>query len=237
MEFGDHWLWPSHGNPAWGYPEYWSTDPKDNRRRAGGALMGPDGEVILIDCGPDLVHQMRDPFRDWDGLSYPERCITRCDGVLLTHAHADHCHGLNDLRHFNRLMGRDITLYGNDQHLAELRTMFAYSFGSGDVAYQVANPMLHTQALEIGERIEVAGLQVTPFELNHGPPGLVYAWKLGHNASYITDAKSVPQETRVTLRDLDLLVVNMLQEKSHVTHMNWEECQELLTILSPNVRC
>ena len=223
----------SHGNPAWGYPEHWSTDPKDNRRRAGGLIQGPDGQVILIDCGPDFMHQMRNPWCDWDGLSYPTRCITRCDGLLLTHAHADHSHGLNDLRHLNRLMGKDITVYGLEAHLNELRETFSYSFGATNAYYSVGNPLLRSHPLPEGEAIEVAGLEVTPWLVDHGPAGMIYAYKLGKNVGYITDAKRVPAPTRDAMRHLDLLVVNMLQEKEHVTHMNWQECRELLDDLQP----
>ena len=61
----------------------------------------------------------------------------------------------------------------------------------------------------------------------------MYAYQLGPRAAYITDAKTIPPETRDALRGMDLLVINMLQEKSHVTHLNWQECQEVLADLQP----
>src|SRR3954466_15505408 len=92
----------SHGNPPWGLPGAWSEDPRDRRRRSGALLRGPRGQVLLIDAGPDLMYQLRDPDLTWDGVTYPTGSVVRCDGVLLTHDHADHVNGLNDLRHLNR---------------------------------------------------------------------------------------------------------------------------------------
>ena len=115
----------SHGSPPWGVPEFWSNDPRDHRRRSGAMLRAADGRVILWDCGPDLAHQLTDPYKTWNRLDYPTDCVTRCDGLLLTHTHADHTHGINELRHLNRLMhGRSITMYGWDDHLTELEQNF-----------------------------------------------------------------------------------------------------------------
>ena len=85
----------SHGNPPWGNPNIWSNDPRDHRRRSGAILKGPGGEVILIDAGPDLMHQLRDPYKRTSMYDYPTDCICRCDGVLITHDHADHCHDVD----------------------------------------------------------------------------------------------------------------------------------------------
>lgn len=224
----------SHGNPPWGYREHWSEDPRDHRRRSGALLLGPEGEVILIDTGPDLMHQLRDPYKDWDGRSYPERCITRCNAVLLTHDHADHAHGLNELRHLNRLMrGEGITIYGQENHLYEVTRMYPYCFASGDAdVYQMATPVLRTEHVEDHRTVDVAGLPVTLFDMSHGPYGRVSGLRLGR-AAYCTDCKFIPDESFAFLDDLDLLVLDMLREQSHISHFNWEEAEQVIERVRP----
>lgn len=223
----------SHGSPMWGLPERWSCDPRDRRRRSGAFLRGPDGQVILFDCGPDLAHQMTDPYRDWDGLSYPARCLTRCDAVLQTHDHADHCHGINDLRHLNRLMGgTGITLYGAEEHLAELRTMFAYCFGAGPDAYHMSKPALATQALPDGVATRIAGLPVTPFAMSHGPAGRTTGFRCGAMA-YCTDVKELPRQADALLQGLDLLALGVLRDTPHPTHQCWDEAMAVIARLRP----
>jgi phosphoribosyl 1,2-cyclic phosphate phosphodiesterase len=223
----------SHGNPPWGYPDQWSDDPRDHRRRAGALLRGPDGQVLLIDTGPDLMHQMRDPYRTWDGLHYPADCITRCDGVLLTHDHADHTHGLNDLRHFNRLMdGRQIPIYGNAGHLDEIRRMFPYCFGGAKESYHQGLPGLITQPLIDDHCTIIAGLPVTPFAMSHGPAGRTTGFRLGPVA-YLTDVKVLPPEAERHLQNLDILFLDMLREAPHPTHFCWAEAEALIARLRP----
>lgn len=227
----------SHGNPPWGIPRFWSDDPKDLRRRSGAVLLGPEREVLLIDCGPDLMHQLRDPDRTWDGRSYPQRSIDRCDGVLLTHDHADHSHGLNDLRHVNRLMQgvgdrHGIAIHGHRVHLDALHQMFPYCFSGGPGYYPMSNPALSTVPLEHGVPFTVAGLPILPFALDHGPAGLVTGFRCG-DLAYLTDLKSMPPGTEEMLRGVDILVLSMLREQLHETHHNWQEAQDVIRRIAP----
>ncbi len=223
----------SHGNPPWGYPAMWSSDPKDLRRRSGAVLIGPKGQTLLIDCGPDLMHQMRDPHRDWDGLGYPARCITRCDGVLLTHDHADHSHGINDLRHLNRLMkGQSIPVYGHPDHLERLVAMFPFCFGSRDELYHMGSPSLVARELSDDVPTGICGLETIPFAMSHGPGGRTTGFRCG-TLAYLTDLKELPSSADRHLRGLDLLVLDMLREEPHPTHLCWAEAEAVIRRLAP----
>jgi phosphoribosyl 1,2-cyclic phosphate phosphodiesterase len=223
----------SHGNPPWGVPEQWSEDPRDLRRRSGAILYGPQGQVILIDTSPDLMHQLRDPDRTWDGRSYPSACITHCDAVLMTHDHADHSHGLNDLRHINRLMKmRTIPIFGNGEHLEALLQMFPYCFGFGQQVYSNYLPALRTVELHDAVPVTIADCPVTAFGMNHGAAGRSTGYRCG-NLAYLTDVKELPHACDNLLRDLDLLVLDMLREQPHETHFCWAEAQDVIARLKP----
>ena len=234
----------SHGNPMWGDPAWWSTDVRDRRRRSGAVLRGPDGKVVLIDTGPDLLHQLRDPYATWDGVSYPADCITRCDGVLFTHDHADHTHGINDLRHVNRLMchasGRrsPLPVYGHPEHLGRIQAMFPYCFGVGEEFYSLASPALAAEALTDDQEVTIAGLAVLPFAMSHGPAGRTTGFRIGGRGgmAYLTDLKVLPPEADRQLQGLDLLVLDMLRDEPHPTHLCWAEAEQILARLQPR-RC
>jgi len=224
----------SHGNPPWGYRELWSEDPRDHRRRSGAALLGPRGAVILIDTGPDLAHQLRDPYKEQRDTSYPERCIVRCDGVLLTHDHADHTHGLNELRHLNRLMrGTGITIHGCHGHLDQLRAMYPYCFGDGSSGgYHLAAPLLETIHRPDHVTFTVCNLPITPFAMDHGPSGRVTGYRIG-SLAYCTDCKSIPEDSLSWIADCELLVLDMLRAEPHVSHYCWEDAEALIMRVRP----
>ena len=223
----------SHGNPPWGYPALWSDDLRDRRRRSGGILRGPRGQVVLIDVGPDLVWQLRDPFVRWDGRSYPQDSVVSCDAVLLTHDHADHCNGINDLRHLNRLMkGRSIPMYGHPEHLSVVEASFPYCFGNREEAYALGSPAIIGMPMVSGATSSIAGLEVTAVRMSHGPAGHTTGFRCG-GLGYLTDLKQLPDESAERLLHLDLLVLDMLREEPHPTHLCWAEAQEIIARLAP----
>jgi phosphoribosyl 1,2-cyclic phosphate phosphodiesterase len=153
--------------------------------------------------------------------------------VLLTHDHADHCHGINDLRHLNRLMGgAGIAIHGWGPHLDSLRAMFPYSFGSGDGVYGSSQPALRTDALDDGRPTRIAGLDVTPFAMEHGAAGRTTGFRCGSMA-YCTDLTVLPAIAEPLLRDLDLLAISALREQPHPTHQNVEQALAVVRRLRP----
>ena len=107
----------STGVPAIG-PDWGRCDPGDprNRRRRVSVLVECGGTVILVDTSPDMREQLLDAG------------VARLDAVVITHAHADHLHGIDDLRSVNRLMQRAIPLYAVAATLAEIDRRFGYAF-------------------------------------------------------------------------------------------------------------
>src|SRR5689334_1895626 len=106
----------SWGVPAIG-PDWGRCDPTDrrNRRRRCSVLVESRGETVLIDTSPDLREQLLDAG------------VARLDAILLTHAHADHLHGIDDIRIVNRLVGKALPLYSSAEALAEVGRRFGYA--------------------------------------------------------------------------------------------------------------
>src|SRR5689334_18529237 len=106
----------SWGVPAIG-PDWGRCDPSDprNRRRRCSLLVESRGSVVLIDTSPDLREQLLDAG------------VSRLDAVLLTHAHADHLHGIDDIRIVNRLTGKALPFFADPESLAEVTRRFGYA--------------------------------------------------------------------------------------------------------------
>ena len=106
---------PSQGVPVIG-KRWGDCDPANlkNRRRRSSILVQNQTTDLLVDCSPDCRQQLLDVG------------ISRLDGVLFTHAHADHCHGIDDLRWINMAMGLDLQVYGRAEHLETIQQKFSY---------------------------------------------------------------------------------------------------------------
>jgi phosphoribosyl 1,2-cyclic phosphate phosphodiesterase len=178
-----------------------SSDKRDERLRAS-VMVEIEGKRILIDCGPDFRMQMLKALET--------EYFTELDGVLLTHEHYDHVGGLDDLRVFCR--NGAVAVYAEDFVAETIRRRISYVFKAHKYP-GVPNLDLH----EIrNEPFVVAGLPVVPVRLMHGNLP-IFGFRIGDFA-YLTDLKTIPEEEYDKLKNLDVLVINALRHKEHISH-------------------
>jgi len=191
-----------------------SGNPKNVRCRPT-ALLSVGKVRILIDACPELRVQC---------LKYG---VDRVDAVLLTHAHADHIFGLDDLRAFNNLRGGPIDVYANGSTVAELKRRFDYVFKPTQIGGGIPLLNLHEAAGEFN----VLGVTVTPVPALHGRLP-VLGYRIGPLA-YLTDVSALPDESAALLEGLDVLVIGALRYRPHPTHFNIEQSLAVRRKLMP----
>jgi phosphoribosyl 1,2-cyclic phosphate phosphodiesterase len=192
-----------------------SQDPRDKRLRPS-ILVCYQGREVLIDTTPDFRTQ---------ALRFG---IGRLDAILLTHSHADHILGLDDVRPFNHMRKDPIPLYGSPYTLADLRTRFDYIFNGA--ATQSSRPNLECRAFD-ESGFELFGLPFLPVLLRHGD-GAVWGFRFGP-AAYLTDHSRIPEESIEKLGGLDVLFLDGLRYKPHPTHSTIEQSLEYVERLRP----
>lgn len=191
-----------------------SQDQKDKRLRSS-LLLEWDDVVYVIDCGPDFRQQ----------------CLTadmnRLDGILFTHYHADHTAGLDDVRPFSLRYG-EVQMYMDNAVAENLKERFAYIFTTKN-RYAGA-PQVSINLIE-NKEFELAGKTIIPIEIMHGKLKIL-GFKIDKMA-YITDAKTVTEQEKGKLQNLDVLVVNALRLEEHATHFNLDEALAFIRELKP----
>ena len=188
---------------------------KRNRRSRSSALIEADGTHILIDTSPE--------FR----LQALSAGIRKLDAVFWTHAHADHLHGLDDLRALSRK--KPIPGYASFETADEIHTRFDYLWKKTQRGGGKARIELNSVAS--GEKIHVGGLEIIPIPLIHGRIQ-VLGWRCGPIA-YITDTSEIPLESYSLLEDLEILVIGALRFKVHSTHFTVERALEEIKKIRP----
>lgn len=190
------------------------ANPKNRRRRC--ALLverfsGQGVTTVLIDAGPDLREQLIDAD------------VKRLDAVLMTHPHADHTHGLDDLRPLFILGRRRLDVYMDEPTALVVKSAFSYIFvtppGSGyppiaaDLRLAADRPM----------RIEGDGgaVEATPFDLNHGEINAL-GFRIGALA-YTPDVKRIPEGSRAHLEGLDVWIIDALRYRPHPSHFSLDD--------------
>ena len=183
-----------------------SFDPRDNRLRAS-SLIYTDDATILIDCGPDFRQQM---------LSTP---FEKIDGVLISHEHYDHVGGLDDLRPFCRF--GEISVFAETYTAERLRTRLPYCFAENKYP-GVPNILLHD--IEINRPFYINNTEIIPLRVMHGKLPIL-GYRIGKLA-YITDMLTMPEESYEQLEGVEMLILNALRLKPHITHQNLTEALE-----------
>lgn len=183
-----------------------SNDPRDKRTRVG-AVVDSGTSRILIDTPPELRLQLI------------ANAVDRVDAVLFTHDHADHTHGLDDVRGFANAATPALPLYGPAEAIESVRHKFAYVFDPGMRGLPgTSKPEATAHALEPGVEVTIAGQHVTPFEVPHGTMR-VFGYRIGA-VGYVTDAKALPAGAEAALKGVRVLVLNALFRTPHPTHFS-----------------
>jgi len=189
-----------------------STDPKDRRNRTS-VVVQEGGKSLLVDTPPELR------------LGLLRSGIRSVDAVLFTHDHADHTHGIDDLRALSGRHGGTLALYGAAEVFERMRRKFDYIFDPDARPIPGSSrPDVRATVLEPGAEVRIAGVPVLPIELSHGP-STVLGFRFGRVA-YVTDAKVVPDAARTLLAGLEVLVLNALFHRPHPTHLSVPEAVE-----------
>ncbi len=197
-----------------------STDPKNSRMRTGAVIRTPQGN-ILIDTSPELRIQL------------VREKIDRIHAVLYTHSHADHLFGLDDLRLFGHYLGKPVTLHCEEIVEHQIRRAFGYAFDDANPNVHPGSvPMLDFQRIGV-DPLAVLGIPVTPLRLLHGRLP-VLGFRV-FNIAFCTDVSEIPKETWPLLEGLDVLFIDALRDKPHVTHFSVQQALDVIARVKPKM--
>jgi phosphoribosyl 1,2-cyclic phosphate phosphodiesterase len=191
------------------------SDDLHNKRTRTSALISYQGRNIVIDTATEFRIQMVD------------NSIRRLDAVLFTHAHADHIHGLDDIRQFNEIQSVKIPCFGNKETLDVIEYKYDYVFkptqqggGKPDISLN-----------RILSEFELFGMKIVPLPVKHGILD-IFGYRVG-NFAYITDASHIPLKTLNLIGELDVLVINALRYEPHSTHFSVHDSLDIIGQVKP----
>jgi phosphoribosyl 1,2-cyclic phosphate phosphodiesterase len=187
-----------------------SPDPRDRRTRCGVVIESDRGTRLLVDTPPELRLQL------------VAAGIAAVDAVLFTHEHADHIHGIDDLRAISIRRSSPLPFYAEAPTFDTLQARFPYIF---DAAFRplpgTTRPEGALHPITPGIPFDVHGTSVLPIAVPHGRASVV-GFRVG-DLAYITDAKTLPEIALAQLVGVRVLVLNALLRKPHPTHLSIAE--------------
>lgn len=191
-----------------------SADPRDKRLRS--SIMLQDKQtLIVIDSGPDFRQQLL------------REKVRKLDGLVFTHEHKDHIAGMDDIRAFNYILKKEIDIYAAKQVQKAIEREFHYAFE--EIKYpgipQFNLHTIHNKAFNVGT-ITLQPILVKHYMLD------VFGFRVG-DFTYITDAKTIPDEEIEKIKGTRILVLNALRREEHVSHFTLEEALEMIDVIKP----
>jgi phosphoribosyl 1,2-cyclic phosphate phosphodiesterase len=193
---------PKIGN-EWGQCD--PNEPRNARLRTS-ILVESAGKRMLVDCGPDLRQQLLDAE------------VGRLDGVVVTHAHGDHCHGIDELRPVSQAIGGPVPIHARAAVLDELKLRFAYAFERSDFYRPIA------AARELRDELRFGNARVRFVDQPHGGPtslGLRFD-ESSFSVGYAVDFSELSSDMANLYEGLDVWIADCLTRQPHPTHMHLE---------------
>ncbi len=200
----------SNGIPMLGveYPEPYLANPKNWRTRASVCILGPTGN-LLIDCAPELRMQMA-----------RER-IYDVEATLITHTHADHVMGMDDLRSLCVKTKADMPVYAWPRYQEDIRRIYPYAFSERIPGVEVPRYDLS----DVPDVMQVGGMQILTMEVAHGPIPVV-AVRV-NDLAYVTDVSEIPEPAWAKLLGLDTLILDAVRIRPHPNHFHFDKAIEI----------
>jgi phosphoribosyl 1,2-cyclic phosphate phosphodiesterase len=209
---------------AQGWGQCNPNNPRNRRRRCSILVTRGDREAstqVLVDTGPDLREQLL------------AADVTRLDAVFYTHPHADHTHGVDDLRGLVIQSGRRIPAYMDEPTAREVTQKFGYVFVTPPGSYYP--PLMTERRLHPGRPVTIEGpggpIEATPFRLDHGDMDAL-GFRFG-DVAYTPDLNAIPPESSRFLEGLDLWIIDALRWQRHGTHLSVEQALAFIDFYRP----
>lgn len=197
-----------------------STDPRDTRLRTS-AMVEVEDVRIVIDAGPDFRYQML------------RTGVRHIDAILLTHEHKDHTGGIDDVRAFNFVdfpVIHRVDIYATARTAACVRKDFDYAFAKDKYR---GVPEIELHEFDPSKPFEVKGVEIVPIRGQHSDRFEVTGYRIGRLA-YLTDFKQIEESEIDKLQGVEVLVVNALRWREHVSHFTVEEALQLIERVKPH---
>lgn len=193
-----------------------SPDPRNHRTRTSAFLQYNDRCVLIDTPQEHRIQAIRNR-------------ISRVDALLFTHTHADHIHGLDDVRRYSQISKAPVPCYGARTTLDTIRRVFEYAFT--ETPKGGGKPQISLNPIDEDRAFPLFGTDVTPIPVLHGETP-VLGFRFG-GLAYVTDTNHIPPASLDLLRDLDVLVLDALRPRPHVTHYSLYQALDVVDRLGP----